>query len=109
MSISVRAVILSAAIILSSQAALAASCDYLNTKTDGFADGPCRIEATKDGYKLTIPGILKPVIIKHGPHQGQFHRWKLNGRNATFYEQDRGSFCGTTDDLTENVCFSSFR
>ncbi|WP_416355566.1 hypothetical protein ACLNGM_15110 [Aureimonas phyllosphaerae] len=89
--------------------ASAASCDYLNTKTDAFADGPCKIEQTSKGYRLAIPGLPKPVVIQQGPHQGQFHRWKLNGRAATFYELDRGSFCGTTDDLTENVCFSSFR
>lgn len=104
-----RAYLLAISMTCSAHGAHAASCDYLNTKTDAYADGPCRVEETSKGYRLSIPSLPKPIVIQRGAHQGQFHRWKLNGRSATFYELDRGSFCGTTDDLTENVCFSSFR
>lgn len=53
------------ATLASASASRADTCEYFNTKTDTLADGPCKIERPKDGYRLVIQGLEKPVVIKN--------------------------------------------
>ena len=83
------------------------TCDYQNTQRDIFLEGKCKIIELNNqqhyGFVASLKGRAITIIFVN--HQGQYHRWVINGKPAAAYEFNRTAYCGWSDDLTESFCF----
>jgi len=88
-----------------------ANCEYFNAADDKLISGPClitEIPSPKDDVytiKATLPSL--EVEVRHLKHQGEYHRWTMNGASAAAYEIDRDHICGFTDDLNMSLCIQN--
>lgn len=85
-----------------------AFCEYYNASGNKSVNGPCLVTQTSApgdatyAIKVTIPSI--EVDVRYLKHQGEFHRWTMNGASAAAYEIHRDHICGFTDDLNVTLC-----
>jgi hypothetical protein len=85
-------------------AAAAAMCEYANHRNKVFLSGRCSVPSAS--LTKTVVINKTKVKVEFVDHLGEYHRWKINGKNASAYEFHREAYCGWTDDLSEHICFA---
>jgi hypothetical protein len=87
--------------------AVAATCD--------LGSGPARCSIREVPTSIDQPYTVEIVAggrrfkVEFLANQGRWHRWRVNGAAGLAYELDKESYCGTTDDLKEELCYSPRR
>ncbi len=76
-----------------------ATCTWFRVSPETFEEGPCEVEWTADGARVTM-GVRDWTIRDRG-RQGQWARVTLNGVEAMRYELDRTRYAYATTDLNE--------
>jgi hypothetical protein len=85
-----------------------AFCEYFNVSDNKLVNGPClvtQVSSPRDTIytiKVTLPSL--EVEVRYLKHQGEYHRWTMNGASAAAYELSRDHICGFTDDLNISLC-----
>jgi hypothetical protein len=76
-----------------------ATCTWFRVSPEAFEEGPCEVEWTGEGARVTMG--VRDWTIRDRNRQGQWARVSLNGLEAMRYQIDRTRYAYATPDLNE--------
>ncbi|MGU3475638.1 hypothetical protein [Methylobacterium sp. D48H] len=103
-----RPALILATLLISTAPAMAVQCSFDDYDANIFEQGSCSMSEPQIGgaYEQVFTLKGRRITIDWPDHQGQFHRWKINGKPAAAYEFNRERYCGWTDDLKQAFCYA---